>query len=195
MCSRYELTANPHRLVERFDLSVAPPDLARAEIRPTDASLVITADGGRRGLALSWGLASWDGKPLINARAETLTEKKSFRPLLERRCLVPATAYFEWRHDGKRRLKNRVVPADGGIVSFAGLRDDNRFVIVTCPAAPDIAGINDRMPVILNGDAEDSWLDPTISFEAVAWTLLPFGGALNAREDLPPPPRQADLFG
>lgn len=195
MCSRYELTANSHRLVERFDLSVAPPDLARAEIRPTDAALVITVDGGRRGLALSWGLASWDGKPLINARVETLAEKKSFRPLLERRCLVPATGYFEWRHDGKRRLKNRVVPADGGLVSFAGLRDNDRFVIVTCPAAPNIAEINDRMPVILDGAAEDLWLDPKTSFDAVAWVLLPFAGHLNAHEDAPPRPRQADLFG
>lgn len=151
MCSRYELMATPRQLAERFDLAVAPSDLACAEVRPTDRALVIAADGDRQGRALGWGLMSWDGKPLINARAETLTERKTFRALLERRCAVPATAYFEWRQDGQRRLKNRIAAADGGIVSFAGLRDDDRFVIVTCPAAPTIAAINDRMPVILGG--------------------------------------------
>lgn len=195
MCSRYDLSANPSRLAERFRLSVPPPDLARPEIRPTDRALVIVADGDRQGRALGWGLVSWDGKPLINARAETLTERKTFRALLERRCAVPATAYFEWRQDGQRRLKNRIAPADGGIVSFAGLRDDDRFVIVTCPAAPAIAAINDRMPVILGGAAEDLWLDPKTPFDAVAWMLLPFAGGLNAQEEAPPPPRQGDLFG
>ena len=195
MCSRYNLSADPRRLAERFRLSAPPPDLSRPEIRPTDRALVVTPDGGRQGRALGWGLTSWDGKPLINARAETLTERKTFRPLLERRCLVPATAYFEWRHDGGRRLKNRIAPADGGIVAFAGLRDDDRFVIVTCPAAPAIAAINDRMPVVLAGRAEDLWLDPGTPFDAVAWMLLPYAGGLNALEETPLPPRQGDLFG
>lgn len=195
MCSRYELMATPRQLAERFDLAGAPSDLACAEVRPTDRALVIAADGDRQGRALGWGLMSWDGKPLINARAETLTERKTFRALLERRCAVPATAYFEWRQDGQRRLKNRIAPADGGIVSFAGLRDDDRFVIVTCPAAPTIAAINDRMPVILGGAAEDLWLDPKTPFDAVAWMLLPFAGRLNAQEKTPPSPRQGDLFG
>ena len=70
-------------------------------------------DAGPVGRLLGWGLGvDWTAKPLINARAETLAEKRTFRPLLERRCLVPATAYFEWRKDGKARHKNRIRPED-----------------------------------------------------------------------------------
>ena len=193
MCSRFELTATPDEIAGRFGLPVAGNLPNSPELRPTDLALVITATGPH---LMNWGLAvEWDTKPLINARAETLTERKTFRPLLERRCLVPATAYFEWRHDGGRRLKNRIAPADGGIVAFAGLRDDDRFVIVTCPAAPAIAAINDRMPVVLAGRAEDLWLDPGTPFDAVAWMLLPYAGGLNALEETPLPPRQGDLFG
>ena len=210
MCSRYELNASPRDLVDRFDLfdspDVAPrgsrgrpphlysggtpPVAPRAEIRPTNLAPVI--DGAHRLWMAQWGLAvSWDTKPLINARAETLERKKSFRPLLASRCLVPATAYFEWRRDGSRRLKNRIAPADGGLFAFAGLTDGERFTIVTCAPAAPIAHIHDRMPVILEADGEAAWLDGARPFADVKPLLAPFAAALAASEQAP---RQPDLF-
>lgn len=189
MCSRYELNATTQDLVERFDLSdnpVAP----RVEIRPTNPAPVI--DGAHRLRMAHWGLAvSWDTKPLINARAETLEHKKTFRPLLASRCLVPATAYFEWRRDGARRLKNRIAPADGKLFSFAGLTDGERFTIITCRPAPPISHIHDRMPVILEAEAGAAWLDEARPFAQVKSLLAPFSAALAASEQMP---REPDLF-
>ncbi len=194
MCSRFEINSRPRDLARRFGLSDEPSGFTTGEVRPTDAALTIDATGAR---AMRWGLdVDWDSKPLINARAETLVEKPTFRPLLQRRCLVPADAYFEWRRDGARRLKNRIAPVAGGIMAFAALNDGERVVIVTCVPAPDIAHIHGRMPVIVAEDAEARWCDPALPFADVAVLLRPAAtGFLAANEDTPPPPRQADLFG
>ncbi len=119
MCSRYEIDTNPRDLAQRFALDDPPPVPPAPEPRPTDRALVIA--GARQAHLLVWGLpAPWNDKPLINARAETLARKKTFRPLLGNRCLVPATAYFEWRSEGRHKLKMRIAPADGGLMAFAG---------------------------------------------------------------------------
>lgn len=189
MCSRFELEAGAGDISRRFSLA-APPPLAHApELRPTDPALVIAPDGP---CLLNWGLrAEWDSKPLINARAETLSQKKTFRPLLECRCLVPATAYFEWRKEAAARHKNRIGMADGGLFAFAGLIDGDRFTIVTCPPSASIAHIHDRMPVMLAADAEARWLDPGVAFADVSGLLVPYeGGPIMAKEAKPPP----DLF-
>jgi len=194
MCSRFEINARPRDLLQRFGLSAEPAGFTTGEVRPTDPALTVGRNGGE---TKRWGLAvDWDTKPLINARAETLTEKPTFRPLLENRCLVPAEAYFEWRRDGGRRLKNRIAPADGGIVAFAGLIDGDNVVIVTCAPAAGIAHIHNRMPVILTAAGEGGWGDPSLPFADVAPLLAPTAdGFLAAVEDTPPPPAQGDLFG
>lgn len=199
MCSRYELIARPRDLVERFDLPDPPPLPAEGDLRPTDRALVIA--GARRTLVLSWGFpAPWDGKPLINARAETLTRKQIFQPLLENRCLIPATAYFEWRRDGRARRKNRIAPAstspDGARpFAFAGLMDGTHFTIITCAPTPGIAHIHNRMPVTLDPAQENRWLDPAQPFQTVRDCLIPYAaGPLDAVE-APPRISQPDLFG
>lgn len=192
MCSRFEIDAPPGDIAERFGLADPPPVPNAPELRPTDLGLII-GDRAEPHL-LSWGLTvEWDAKPLINARAETLTKKKTFRPLLESRCLVPATAYFEWRKEGKARHKNRIWA--GGIFSFAGLMDGERFTIITCPPVAAIAHIHDRMPVILERKAEPLWTDPALPFDKVAGLLVPFcAEELRAEEETPPPAPQPDLF-
>ena len=139
--------------------------LARTTRRATDQALIIDRRLGEGPGArlLGWGLpVEWDAKPLINARAETLAEKKTFQPLLDARCLVPATAYFEWRKASAGKLKNRIAPSDGGLFAFAGLMDGRRFTIITCRPAPEIAHIHGRMPVILDRRAEPKWIDPGV---------------------------------
>lgn len=194
MCTNYEAITRQQELETRFNLSDLPVLPGKADMRPTDRALVVA--GARQALILIWGIpAPWDGKPLINARAETLTEKPTFRPLLANRCLVPASAYFEWRRDGRTRLKNRIAPADGQPFAFAGLHDGTHFTIVTCAPAPAIAHIHPRMPVILDRMAETRWIDAALDFSEVADALQPFtAGPLHAVEDTPAPPAQADLF-
>lgn len=207
MCSRYELKARPEALTQRFRLDETPPDLARAEVRPTDpAPIVVRApDGARVVCAARFGLSvTWDKAPVINARAETLRRKPTFRPLLGNRCVIPASAYFEWRQDGRARRRNRIALANDELIGFAGLFDADRFVIITCAPAAAIAGIHDRMPVILPLEAEDAWLDR--ANDDLARLLTPYAGAVAALEERPKPdqneragirPRdpQGDLFG
>jgi putative SOS response-associated peptidase YedK len=204
MCSRFELNAPPRELARRFRLDAPPPTPNAMELRPTDLALVIgrstVAGDGPIAWLLRWGLrVTWHTKPLINARAETLAEKRSFRPLLGRRCLVPATAWFEWRKAGRTKLKNRIRPQsiDGEeIFAFAGIADDERFTIVTCAAAPDVAHIHDRMPVVLaSGEAGARWIDPTLPFPDVAPYLVPYAGPLAADEETSSPEKQKKLFG
>jgi len=203
MCSRYEMKVKAEEVRNTFGL-MAPPLLANTkEFRPTDQAMVITGNknGELQARLMGWGLeADWDNKPIINARAETLTQKKTFQPLLQTRCLVPATGYFEWRKSGQTKLKNRISVEDTPVFAFAGLFtsrvDGEKFTIITCPPTPAIAHIHDRMPVILNHDALGPWVDPDKSFGDVVNYLTSYEERpLNAIEDTPPPPRQSDLFG
>lgn len=198
MCSRFELKRPAGDFFARFGLRGPPPWPDREEVRPTDAALVIGPGGAAR--LLHWGLAAaWNKGPLINARAETLSERSSFNRLLGARVLVPATSWWEWRKesDGKTRTRMRLGLADGGLFCFAGLVDGDRFTIVTCAAAAGIAAVHDRMPVVLPPQAEAAWGDPAISFARVAGVLAPAAFPLVARPDSPPAPipAQGNLFG
>lgn len=202
MCSRFEMNAQPRELVRRFGLKSPPPVPNAPALSPTNQALVIdrahSGGDGPAGRLLAWGLVvTWDKNLLINVRAETLAEKRAFRLLLGSRCLIPATAWVEWRKLGRAKLKNRIAPADGGVFAFAGLTDGDRFTIVTCASTPAVAHIHHRMPVVLDAAAEAAWMDPTASFAEVKGALVPYVGALAAAEESPPGigwPGQSDLF-
>ena len=184
MCSRFELNCRHDEVTLRFGLMPPLSQLPYGEVRPTDPALVIGPGG--RPLVLRWGLAArWSPRPLINARAETVTTK--FARLLARRCLVPATAWFEWRKDGKARIKTRLRPRlTNAPFALAGLEDGERFVVLTCPAAPDAAAVHDRMPVLLAPEDEAAWLDPATAPGELA---RPYGGPLSVVEEGGAPPR------
>lgn len=196
MCSRFELNDTPHAVLARFGLRVPPPWPNRPEVRPTDLALTV---GGGEGRLLRWGLAvEWDKRPLINARAETLSQRPAFRRLLGRRVLVPASAWWEWQvgPDGKSRTKMKLGLAGDDLFALAGLVDGDSFVIVTCAPAPSIAHVHDRMPALLPSEAEAAWADPAVPFGAVASALRPYEGELCAVIDEPlrPAPAQGSLF-
>ena len=198
MCSRYEIKTRPENIAERFRLADTPLDLAKPEVRPTDPAPIVIrdADGARHARLARFGLAvAWDKAPVINARAETLQKKPTFRPLLANRCLVPASAYFEWRQDGKARRRNRIALAGEALMGFAGLFDADRFVIITCAPAAAIVPVHDRMPAILPPEVEDSWLDPNNTSDALAALLQPYAGTIAAVEEPRKQPAQGDLFG
>ena len=193
MCSRYELnTTNLEHVSSRFSAKIQSGIPALSEIRPTNRVPVIKPGGQVE--MLHWGLEHpWNSKTLINARSETLEQKKTFKPLLENRCLVPASAYFEWRKNAKKKIKTRIAPVDQDLIAFAGLFDDDRFTIITCVPSPAIAHIHGRMPVILERHYEQDWLAEGIPFGQVSKMLTSYpDGALSAQEVTRPP--QYDLF-
>ena len=120
-------------------------------------------------IAGKWGFVKWDGKGLVfNARCESLTTSSFFSPhILRGRCLVPATAYFEWEHGqgGKRGHKYKIRAKEDGMLFMAGLGRRHpelgvEYTVITRPAASNIRGIHDRMPLLLDRESCLQWLAP-----------------------------------
>lgn len=197
MCANYENTLSPEELLKRHGLKAPPEYYESLNLRPDNAVLIITHDGAamRR-----WGLkASWDNKLIINARSETVEAKSSFRPLLERRCLIPATGWFEWQaiEGAKRKRKHRLQPDGQPSFTFAGLTDGSRVVMLTRDPAPEIAHVHDRMPAVLAREDERRWIDPSEKFGSVRDAINAKGEKFIAEPlEAPPPikPAQRDLF-
>jgi len=193
MCTRFKLSSSKVEITARFELEEMYEFASMPEIRPTNIIPVIL-DNGQVDRQI-WGIpAPWDGKPLIHARSETLAEKTTFAPLLSKRCLVPATAYYEWRKDGKKRHKNEFTLDDQNLFAFAGLTNGTHTTIITCNPAPEIAHIHERMPVILDKAFEKEWLSADNLFADVAPLLRPYPGKkIRTEEDTIIDP-QPDLF-
>jgi len=143
---------------------------------------------------MHWGFAPSHsgGRFLINARSETVTEKVSFRTAFEvRRCLVPATGFFEWRKHGRLRAPYVIRRSDRELFAMAGVwryrLDDaghgprSSYVILTTNANDAVSGIHDRMPVILRSPDFEAWLDPeNTQLEKLTAMLRPLPAALMA---------------
>lgn len=177
MCGRYTLTLDPAELMDRFQLTSADVVVApRYNIAPTQDVAVILDESPRTLSAARWGLIpAWSKDPaigsrMINARAETLDEKPSFRGLLKkRRCLIPADGFYEWRKnadDSKTPL--RITLASGGAFALAGLWDVwktpqgewlRTCTIITTEPNALMAPIHNRMPAVLTREAEAEWLN------------------------------------
>ena len=191
MCGRYSLICIDD-LGNRFRV-FDPMMGARSHfnIAPGNEMPVIVRAGENHIAILRWGLIpSWTrdiraAKPLINARAETLAEKPSFRSLLKfRRCLVPASGFYEWKKEGNRKIPWYFRLTDEPLFSFAGLYDEwhnpegvsvSTYTIVTCEANSLVAPVHDRMPVILSRENEERWLAPDpITPADLKQILVPF---------------------
>ena len=177
MCGRFALTLPLDAVAGWFDaahVQVADPG-ARYNICPTTDIPVLASHKGERHLVpMRWGfLPRWyksatDGPLLINARSETIAEKPSFREAaLKRRCLIPASGFYEWFREGKRKEPWWVHPADGDLMAFAGVwqvwngPDKQRAVtcaIVTCAAGPGLSDVHHREPVMVRPDDFGLWL-------------------------------------
>jgi putative SOS response-associated peptidase YedK len=177
MCGRFALTLPDDAMARLFDARPANdlPQGPRYNICPTTTVSVVIARAGARHLGpMRWGLIpSWythptDGPLLFNARAETLATKPAFAQAARaRRCLIPASAFYEWTKDADgTRLPWAIAPQDGGIMAFAGVwqvweRDGARHVtcaIVTTTANDTLRPLHDRMPVIVAPQDWPLWL-------------------------------------
>jgi putative SOS response-associated peptidase YedK len=175
MCGRYALTSSPAVIAERFHLLWMPELAPHYNIAPGQAIPAVRDTGQGRELAfLRWGLIpSWAkeasiGMKLINARGETLADKPAFRSAYrQRRCLIPADAFYEWKAVGGRKQPYCIRMGDEGPFGMAGLWEhwknpDGQTVesctIVTVDANALIAPLHDRMPLIVAPDNYDAWL-------------------------------------
>ncbi len=177
MCGRFTETVSYEKLERRFAIRRAakkdvPP---RYNIAPGQEAVVITGHGERTLDFMLWGLKLPGGHLAINARAETLADKPSFRRLLpKQRCLIPADGFYEWRKGGGSKRPFRFVRKDREPFAFAGLWDDGLFTIVTTSANACVAPYHDRMPVILRHEEEDAWLDTGLPPERLSRILSPY---------------------
>ena len=197
MCSRYFLDADGNVIAYTFAVVADDRLRKRFNIAPTqEAPIVRVAKGGGRELALArWGLVPYWAKDLkvgtkmINARAEGVETKPAFREAVKtRRCIVPASGFFEWQGEPGRKQPYAITVPGLELLAFAGLWERwkppegepvETFTIVTTDANESVAKIHDRMPVILPLDAVDTWL--TAPPDEARALLKPYAGDLVLR--------------
>jgi putative SOS response-associated peptidase YedK len=195
MCGRYAFFAPKDAIIRAFGLTDGPafPGLPeRYNIAPTQTvPAVRVAQGGARELVpLRWGLIPpWADDPMIgsrmiNARAETVREKPSFRTAFnQRRCAIPASGFYEWTQTANGKQPHFICRADREPLALAGLwetwssKGDEETLqtctIITTAANDFMQPLHHRMPVILDGFQLDTWLDPQVNPNAVAAILKP----------------------
>jgi putative SOS response-associated peptidase YedK len=215
MCGRYRLTAKERWLSNYFNLDPEDVDwAARWNIAPTQDVATIRQDRRepkRKFALMRWGLIPYWAKDIsigaktINAVAETAAEKPAFREALRRRrCLIPANSFYEWKSTGpKQKQAYSIGMADDSLFAFAGLwdswEDPSLRIIKSCTILTNKANallkdIHDRMPVILNPDDYDRWLDPGITdpskiddllrpFDARLMRIYPVSTSVNRAEN------------
>ena len=176
MCGRFSITTPWEEIRQRFEIDF--PEEAyepRYNAAPSQDMLVVPQESPHKGEFYHWGLIPhWAkdakiGNHMINARAETITEKPSFRvPFKNHRCLVLADGFYEWDRKSDRRVPYRIILKGEKPFAFAGLYDYwqdakgkviRSFTIITTQANSLITDIHDRMPVILSREDEAKWLE------------------------------------
>jgi putative SOS response-associated peptidase YedK len=198
MCGRYRLSRRKQIVEEYFDSFGEDDWTPRYNVAPTQPVPIIRQNPKepRRELSLvRWGLIPWWAKDsfgsaaMINARSETAATKPAFREALKlRRCLIPADGFYEWKRNGKEKQPYCFEVRDGKLFAFAGIwekwKDPSAQILETCSiltTAPNAvtAVVHDRMPVILDSDNYDLWLDPGMKNANAACEMLrPFDARL-----------------
>jgi putative SOS response-associated peptidase YedK len=199
MCSRVK--AERDNVARTFDIDAYRDvfDAAKwGELFPTDPILVIGFEN--EPAVRTWGLRpDWAERPIINAKSEDAASKRTFQPMLNQRCIVPVTGYYEWRVENGRKIKTLIATDD--ILPFAGFVTEEACVILTCAPSPALAHIHHRMPAILDDEAQSAWLNPEADFRDVRPLLSPSRRTFRIEDAEParaakprPEPRQASLF-
>jgi len=162
MCGRYALHAHPDVVALEFALGASPQFKASYNICPGTAVLVVGSGAAGERTA---GLARWGfGGRLANARGETVADKPAFRNAFrQRRCLVPASGFYEWQAAGGRRQPWYIRPAGAGLFGLAGIAEcgDGMMSMCLITTAPNalMKSIHERMPLIVAPQDYRVWLD------------------------------------
>lgn len=178
-------------LLQSFDLDFKP----RYNIAPTQEVPIVVRESPNRAVMMRWGLVPfWAkdpkiGNKMINARAETVQTKPAYRASLKRRrCIVPATGFFEWKRAKDGKIPHFIKMKDDSFFGFAGLYDRWKapegstlvsFTIITTQSNAVMSKIHDRMPVILEPENEDMWLgNQPLDAEQLSSVFRPFPARL-----------------
>ena len=206
MCFYNSMSKNAKELAARYGRNLSVVEIAEKILEEQEQYRVnaftfpdypiITADPEVQ--SFKWGLIPFwvkDKKQAdeikrmtLNARADTIFQKPSFRdPIIKKRCIVPSTGYFEWRHEGDKKIPYYIYVKDESIFSMAGVYDSwldkstgeivNTFSIIITDANPLTAYIHNtkhRMPAILSTEDEERWLDPRLAKTDIEGLLHPF---------------------
>lgn len=176
MCGRYAVTSAPEAIRALFGYPEQPNFPPRYNVAPTQPIAIVRLMDGKRQFALvRWGLLpSWVKDPkdftlVINARGESVMDKPAFSAAMKRRrCLVPADGFYEWKATGASKQPFYVRAKSGAPLAFAGLwetwtgpngEEMETAAIVTTRANRTLAGIHERMPVVVSPEAFNMWLD------------------------------------
>lgn len=202
MCGRFTLAIDPDEIRDRFSLVDVPELEPRYNIAPTQGIAVVRSTGTANEMVfLRWGLVpSWadsaEGPPLINARAESLFRKPSFKENFERRrSLIPADGYYEWKKIPGYKQPYHIRMQGGGLFAMAGLWDRwhktsgsalESCAIITTAANSLSRDVHNRMPVILKADHWQEWLDGGTPAEVVRPLLIPFPSQLMEMQPVSP---------
>lgn len=172
MCGRYALEADIDVLIERYKAIIQETNFnSKDEIFPTDTVPIVKyVDENIHIQDMKWGFSpSFAKTPLINARSETVDIKPTFRDsFLNRRCIIPASSFFEWEKFDGKKIKRKISISEERIFSLAGIYNvfhdkDGKayeaFTILTTAANDSMKHIHERMPVIIPRDKEYIWLN------------------------------------
>ncbi len=175
MCGRFVIASSPQLLRQLFGYVEHPNFPPRFNIAPTQPVPVVANDTGRHLRLMRWGLwPAWVKDPrkftlLINARAETVRERPAFKNAIRRRrCLIPADGYYEWQSIEGRKRPFFIYRRDGRPIGFAAVSETwvgpngeevETVAIVTAPASVDLVALHPRVPVTIEPDNFEFWLD------------------------------------
>ncbi len=189
MCGRYNLITDAEAFIDAFQVVNQIQWRPRYNIAPSQEVPAIRQEsGGRKAVLLRWGLIPhWArdvkfGYRTINARAETVADKPAFRSAFrKRRCLIPATGFYEWQKLGKHKQPYNIRVKGTELFAFAGLwelwqspegQQVESCTIIVTEANEALRAIHDRMPVILDPEDYDAWLDPGLQDAGCLHRLL-----------------------
>ncbi|OGI06544.1 MAG: hypothetical protein A2Y40_07560 [Candidatus Margulisbacteria bacterium GWF2_35_9] len=190
MCGRYSFIPSEKLFLKYKTVQTNYVFLPRYNVCPGENMPVVFKKGNDNYFAeMKWGLIPFWAKDkkigdnMINARAETIEEKPSFKqPLKTKRCIIPASGFYEWKREGKENVPHYFSPANDAYFSFAGVydiwkdkheQDIYSYAIITTQANEIVDKIHDRMPVILNEAGEEQWLQNS-NYHSVLGLLKPY---------------------
>ena len=202
MCGRYKLTTAAIDLEAYFEAIVSNAGSIEPILNVTPGMMMPVVAIGRDKVPVittfRWGLVpGWSSDPktgykMINARSETITQKKSFiTPFKRSRCIIPSNGFYEWKTEGKLKIPHFVHRTDDEIMAYAGIYDrwkypDGKdlftYSIITTAANEHISHVHERMPVVLNKTDFASWLNPKSDQETLLSYLHPFDNDLTSVE-------------
>ena len=186
MCGRYWLSESLEDLAKIYqaDLKVDNIPELGPEIFPSQSVPSIFQEEGKKQLSLfKWGFPNPSRSGIIiNARAETIAQKNIFKkPFLNKRCIIPTNAFFEWKKTGNRKIKYKIGLKEQTLFSMAGIFERfnseegttfEALVIITRNAVSELTDVHDRMPVILSPHDENIWLDNNITSRQHLFDIL-----------------------